>query len=286
MLAAASGEHISAPGASTALGARALVELRDVALAYGRGGTLAVEHLGLDIAEGELLAVVGPSGCGKSTLMKLVSGLARPTQGSVSVAGGPVTKPLKIVGMAFQNPTMLPWLTIRQNVMLPLKIVEPFKSQFREKRKTEFRARADALLATVGLAQFADKRPWQLSGGMLQRASLCRALIHNPKLLLLDEPFAALDQFTREELWLVLQELWMAKRPTVVLVTHDLREATFLASRIVVMKARPGTIVRERKIAFARPRGIDLTYANDFAEHMRDLRAAISDARVPTAEAR
>jgi NitT/TauT family transport system ATP-binding protein len=279
MRTAGNGED-SSPSVASAFGTRTLVELRDVALSYGRGGVLAVENFDLKIAEGELLAVVGPSGCGKSTLMKLISGLARPTQGSVLVADQPVAKPLKIVGMAFQNPTLLPWLTIRQNVMLPLKIVEPFKSEYREKRRTEFRAHANALLSTVGLAQFADKRPWQLSGGMLQRASLCRALIHDPKLLLLDEPFAALDQFTREELWLVLQDLWMSKRPTVVLVTHDLREATFLASRIVIMKARPGTIVHERKIRFARPRSIELTYANDFAEQTRDLRAAISDARI------
>ena len=119
------------------------------------------------------------------------------------------------VGMAFQNPTLLPWLTIRDNVMLPLKIVPPFRQEYRAKRKTEFRDRVEALLAQVGLTGFGDKYPWQLSGGMLQRASLCRALIHDPQLLLLDEPFGALDQFTREELWAIMQELWMTRKPTV-----------------------------------------------------------------------
>ena len=139
------------------------------------------------------------------------------------------------IGMAFQNPTMLPWLTIERNVMLPLKIVQPFRSEFRAKRKGEFRERVHALLAEVGLARFAGHYPWQLSGGMLQRANLCRALVHEPRLLLLDEPFGALDQFTREELWGALQTLWMKLKPTVLLVTHDLKEAGFLASRICVI---------------------------------------------------
>src|SRR5258708_1385845 len=266
-----------AAGASPAA-RRPLVELSQVDLAYP-GGTLAVKDLTLDVAEGELMAVVGPSGCGKSTLMKLVSGLVRPTKGRVAVAGRDVAGPLKIAGMAFQNPTMLPWLTIRQNVMLPLKIVEPFKAEFAANPKAEFRERGDALLATVGLADAGDKRPWQLSGGMLQRASLCRALIHDPKLLLLDEPFAALDQFTREELWAVLQALWMKKRPTVILVTHDLREATFLAGRVVVMTSRPGRVVREQAIPFPYPRTIELTYGNAFGGDTLALRGAIFDAR-------
>ncbi len=142
--------------------------------------------------------------------------------------------------MAYQNPTLLPWMNIRDNVMLPLKIVPPFRSEFSAKRKTEFRDRVEALLAQVGLAGFGDKYPWQLSGGMMQRANLCRALVHEPDLLLLDEPFGALDQFTREELWQIMQDLWMTKKTTVLLVTHDLREAGFLANRICVMSARPG----------------------------------------------
>src|SRR5207253_662860 len=142
----------------------------------------------------------------------------------------------------------------RDNVMLPLKIVPPFRQEYRAKKKSEFRDRADALLAQVGLKGFGDKHPWQLSGGMLQRASLCRALVHDPQLLLLDEPFGALDQFTREELWAIMQELWITRKPTVILVTHDLREAGYLANRIAVMRARPGRIVDDSVVPFARPR--------------------------------
>ncbi len=161
------------------------------------------------------------------------------------------------VGMAFQNPTLLPWLTIRDNVMLPLKIVPPFRQEYRAKRKTEFRDRVEALLDAGRLAGFGDKYPWQFSGGMMQRASLCRALIHDPQLLMLDEPFGALDQFTREELWAIMQDLWMTRKPTVLLVTHDLKEAGYLANRICVMQARPGRIIDDSVVPFPRPRTIE-----------------------------
>jgi NitT/TauT family transport system ATP-binding protein len=161
--------------------------------------------------------------------------------------------------------------------MLPLKIVQPFRSEFQAKRRTEFRDRVHALLAQVGLQDFAGKFPWQLSGGMQQRASLCRALIHDPKLLLLDEPFGALDHFTREALWGTMQELWMERRPTVLLVTHDLREAAYLATRICVMSARPGRIICDQDVSFARPRTIAMTYEHDFVALNQRLRALISD---------
>ena len=186
-----------------------------------------------------------------------MTGLISASSGYVFVAGREVGAEPVRVGMAFQNPTLLPWLTIRDNVMLPLKIVPPFRQEYRAKRKTEFRDRVEALLAQVGLAGFGDKYPWQLSGGMLQRASLCRALIHDPQLLMLDEPFGALDQFTREELWAIMQDLWMTRRPTVLLVTHDLKEAGYLANRICVMQARPGRIIDDSVVPFARPRTID-----------------------------
>jgi NitT/TauT family transport system ATP-binding protein len=186
--------------------------------------------------------------------------------------------------MAFQNPTMLPWLTVRENVMLPLKIVPPFREEYRAKRKTEFRDRAEALLKEVGLGQFGDKHPWQLSGGMLQRASLCRALIHEPQLLMLDEPFGALDQFTREELWSIMQDLWLKMRPTVLLVTHDLKEAGYLANRICVMRARPGQIVDDAEVPFARPRTIEMSYTPGFVSMTQRLRELIVTAR-PAKEA-
>ena len=174
---------------------------------------------------------------------------------------------------------MLPWLTIRENVMIPLKIVEPFRSDYARKKKGEYAERAEALLAQVGLKGFGDKRPWQLSGGMLQRASLCRALVHEPELLLLDEPFGALDQFTREELWDIMQTLWMDKRPTVLLVTHDLRESAYLANRICVMSSRPGRILETRDVGFARPRTLESSYAPEFATLVQQLRMRIAEAR-------
>jgi NitT/TauT family transport system ATP-binding protein len=253
------------------------IELEGVTLNYGRGEHQ-VKALGLTtigIARGDFVALVGPSGCGKSTILKLVTGLLSPSSGYVYVAGREVGADPVRVGMAFQNPTMLPWLTVRDNVMLPLKIVPPFREQYRQKRKAEFRDRADALLAEVGLADFGDKHPWQLSGGMLQRASLCRALIHEPQLLMLDEPFGALDQFTREELWGIMQELWMKMQPTVLLVTHDLKEAGFLANRICVMRARPGEIIDNAEVPLPRPRTIAMSFTPDFVEMTQRLRELI-----------
>ena len=196
------------------------IELSNVTLQYG-GGTLALAQTDLKIPKGDFVALVGPSGCGKSTILKLVAGLLKPSSGGVVVAkrevimAGSGASPNAVgasakvrIGLAFQNPTMLPWLTIRENVMIPLKIVEPFRQEWAKKKNREFAERAEELLAQVGLKGFGDKRPWQLSGGMLQRASLCRALIHEPQLLLLDEPFGALDQFTREELCEVAPEKW------------------------------------------------------------------------------
>ncbi len=262
------------------------VELEEVTLSYGRAEKK-IHALGLTnlrLKQGDFVALVGPSGCGKSTILKLVSGLINASTGYVYVAGRQVGAEPVRVGMAFQNPTMLPWLTVRENVMLPLKIVPPFRQDYRAKRKTEFRDRADALLKEVGLANFGDKRPWQLSGGMLQRASLCRALVHEPQLLMLDEPFGALDQFTREELWAIMQALWIKLRPTVLLVTHDLKEAGYLANRICVMRARPGQIIDDAEVPFPRPRTIEMSYTPAFVTMTQRLRELIVTAR-PVEEA-
>jgi NitT/TauT family transport system ATP-binding protein len=258
------------------------IKLTDVDLIYGSADpkqkdaqTLAVSSANLSIAHGEFLALVGPSGCGKSTLLKLVAGLARPSKGSVTVDGQEVTQPLKTVGMAFQNATLLPWRNILDNVMLPLEIVEPYRSRQRQEREAN-RDRAETLLAKVGLTGFADRMPWQLSGGMQQRAQLCRALIHEPSILLLDEPFAALDTFTREELWSVLQELWSFRKCTIILVTHELREAVYLAQTVHVMSARPGRIIKSSSIDIPRPRTLESTFQPDFVEIVHDLRHHIS----------
>jgi NitT/TauT family transport system ATP-binding protein len=259
------------------------IELEAASVVFGSGdkAVRALAPTTLDIREGEFVALVGPSGCGKSTILKLVSGLIAPAGGAVIVGGREASAKVLRIGMAFQNPTMLPWLTVEKNVMLPLKIVRPFRSEFRAKRKTAFRDRVHELLDQVGLKAFASSYPWQLSGGMLQRANLCRALVHEPRLLLLDEPFGALDQFTREELWGTLQSLWITHRPTVLLVTHDLREAGYLASRICVMSARPGRILDDSPVLFPRPRSVAMTYEPAFATLNQRLRELIVGASTP-----
>ena len=257
----------------------AFVELDGVSLRYGEAqGTLALERVDASIRAGEFAAVVGPSGCGKSSLMKLVTGLLPPTAGTIQVAGAAVKGPLKIVGMAFQNPTLLPWRDTLSNTMLPLEIVQPHRGRL-QRHKQEYVALARQLLASVGLAGFDDKQPWMLSGGMQQRASLCRALIHEPKLLMLDEPFAALDAFTREELWVVLQDLWLTRKFTCILVTHDLREAAYLADVIFVMSARPGRIIATHRIDLPRPRTLDMTFAPNFIDVVHQMRNQIGKAR-------
>jgi len=258
-----------------------LIRFDRVSVTYGTGAeaTEALTPTSLAVTEGDFVALVGPSGCGKSTLLKLAAELLKPSGGDIFFGGREIgAKPMR-VGMAFQSSTLLPWMTIRDNVMLPLKIVPPFRKHWRAKRSGEFRERADALLAQVGLIGFAEKFPWQLSGGMQQRANLCRALIHDPDLLLLDEPFGALDQFTREEMWGTLPELWMDRNVTVLLVTHDLREAAYLANRICVMSARPGRILEDRAVPFARPRTIDMTFEPGFAAVIQRLRGLIVHSR-------
>ena len=238
----------------------------------------AVEAIDLKIMQGEFIAIVGPSGCGKSTFMKLATGLKLPSRGKIMIDGEPVTGPLKVSGMAFQAPSLLPWRTTIDNVLLPLEIVEPYRRNFKAKRG-EYEERARQLLKKVGLAGYEDQFPWQLSGGMQQRASICRALIHEPKMLLLDEPFGALDAFTREELWCILRDLWTEQRFNVILVTHDLRESVFLADTVYVMSKSPGRIALKREIDLPRPRDLELTYTKEFIDIVHELRGHIGAIR-------
>jgi NitT/TauT family transport system ATP-binding protein len=256
------------------------VDIDDVTLTYrgATGAVLALQGTSLIVPQGEFAAVVGPSGCGKSSLMKLVTGLLPPDSGQIMIFGNRVRGPVKIAGMAFQNPNLLPWRTVTDNVLLPLEIVEPHRNRFR-RHKAQYRSEAVALLKTVGLDGFGQRHPWELSGGMQQRASLCRALIHHPALLMLDEPFASLDAFTREELWLVLRDLWQKIGFTVILVTHDLREATFLADRVHVMSARPGRIVMSKAVDLPRPRELDICFEPRFIDIVHELRAKIGEVR-------
>jgi len=243
-------------------------------MAYGRGAAAvrAIDEVTLDIARGEFIAVVGPSGCGKSSLMRLISGLHPPLGGTLTFEGRPITGPLRSVGMAFQNSNLLPWRNAIDNVLLPLEIVEPYRSSF---DKQKFSEKAKDLLHSVGLAGFTEKHPWELSGGMQQRTSICRALIHEPEILLLDEPFGALDAFTREELWCALRDLQAARKVTVMLVTHDLREAVFLADTVYVMSSRPGRIVRRCEVPIRRLRDLEVTYTQEFQDIVHELRSLI-----------
>jgi NitT/TauT family transport system ATP-binding protein len=258
------------------------VDFDQVWLAYNEDllaqNVFAVEDINLKVRRGEFIAIVGPSGCGKSTFMKLTTGLKMPSMGRIRIDGHPVTGPLKISGMAFQAPSLLPWRTTLDNVLLPLEIVEPYRSQFKDRRK-EYEERAKKLLASVGLGGMEKKFPWELSGGMQQRASICRALIHEPKMLLLDEPFGALDAFTREELWCTLRDLWEAQRFNVILVTHDLRESVFLADTVYCMSRSPGRFVVQREIPIPRTRDLEVTYTKEFSDIVLELRGHIGAMR-------
>ena len=273
---------------STTAGTRPFVDFDQVWLAYNpelqAQGQFAVEDISLQVTEGEFIAIVGPSGCGKSTFMKLATGLRMPSRGAIRIDGAPVTGPLKISGMSFQAPSLLPWRSTIDNVLLPLEIVEPHRSLFKA-RRGEYRERALQLLRSVGLGGYEDKLPHQLSGGMQQRASICRALIHEPKMLLLDEPFGALDAFTREELWCTLRDLWAARRFNVILVTHDLRESVFLADTVYVMSRSPGRFVVKRHIDLSRPRDLELTYTPAFIDIVHELRGHIGAIRQTSAAA-
>lgn len=252
------------------------IALESVDVVYGEGPdkVLAVTEASMTVSEGEFVAIVGPSGCGKSSLLKVVSGLHPIRKGSARIRGEEVTKPSSICGMAFQNATLLPWRTALDNVLLSLEVSPEYAADFRQ-RRNEYRDMAMEILTIVGLGDFASKYPWELSGGMQQRVSLSRALIHKPRLLLLDEPFGALDAFTREDLWSVLQKLWIELRPTVLLVTHDLREAVYLADTVYVFSPRPGRVLSRTEIDIPRPRSLETTFEPQFHERVSALRSQI-----------
>lgn len=259
---------------------RPFIRLSDVSLSYGEDDLPALSSTTIEIGKGEFVAVVGPSGCGKSSLLKLVAGLILPSTGKVIVDGKEVKQPLSTVGMAFQNSILLPWRTALENVMLPLEIVAGHRDRLKSERKV-YEARVSALLNEVGLHGIEDKHPWELSGGMQQRVSLCRSIIHAPELLLLDEPFAALDAFTREELWDNLQQLWLKNKFTAILVTHDLREAVYLADTVYVMSKRPGKILHIRRNEISRPRTQERSFEADFTAIVHELRSQIEHTRRP-----
>lgn len=232
-----------------------------------------LEDLTLSCETGSFTAVVGPSGCGKSTLTRLVSGLLIPDEGNVMLEGAPVRSPRATVGMAFQNPVLLEWRTILDNILLPLEIVANDLS-----RKAR-RERARHLLQLVGLEGFENSKPSQLSGGMRQRASLCRALVHRPKVLILDEPFGALDAFTREDLWQVMTDLRAKESFTCMLITHDLRESVFLADQIIVLSGRPASVQHVVDVDLGPVRTIETLYEPEAVAILAELRRQIQIAQ-------
>ncbi|MEM8798216.1 MAG: ABC transporter ATP-binding protein [Pseudomonadota bacterium] len=251
------------------------IELESVTHAYKTaGGELPVLNgLSLQMDPGSFTAIVGPSGCGKSTLTRLVAGLMIPDEGVVKLHGERVVSPRSTVGMAFQNPVLLEWRTILSNVLLPLEIVPNDLS------KKEQEARGRELLSMVGLEGFEDKKPSELSGGMRQRASLCRALVHRPEVLILDEPFGALDAFTREDLWQIMHDIRMREKVTTLLITHDLRECVFLADEIVVLSGRPATCQFSAPSPLPEDRTIEDLYAPEPTKLLAELRRQIQIAQ-------
>jgi len=249
-----------------------LLVVEDLRMGYRQpGGWLPVlDGLTFQVAEGEFLCLVGPSGCGKTTLLRLVAGLEQPTAGQVCLAGQKVDRPHRAVGIVFQQPTLMAWRTVAANVALPLE-VDGFRTE-------EARQQARALVDLVGLAGFERAYPAQLSGGMAQRVALARALVHDPRLLLLDEPFGALDALTRERMGQELVRIWQARRKTVVMVTHSVSEAAFLADRILVLSPRPASIVAEIAVDLPRPRTPETLETPAFGALARRVREALDRA--------
>jgi NitT/TauT family transport system ATP-binding protein len=229
-----------------------------------RGDVLALEDISFSIAVGEFVSIVGPSGCGKSTLLRCLCGLERPTHGSVEIDGTELRGYPKSLGMVFQRDVLLDWRTVVDNVLLQVEI--------RGGRRREWRDRARELLAAYGLSGFENRYPWELSGGMRQRVAICRAMIDNPELLLMDEPFGALDAFTRDELNLDLQRIWQESGKTIVFVTHSIPEAVFLSDRVFVMAARPGRLLEIVNIAIPRPRPLAVRDTGGFGAYSARIR--------------
>jgi NitT/TauT family transport system ATP-binding protein len=238
------------------------VSLKDITKRYD-SGVAALGRLDFDVRKGEFVSLLGPSGCGKSTALRIIAGLSAPTSGTVRVAGGG-----RSIGFVFQEPTLMPWASVRDNVALPLKLAH--------RPRADIGGHVEAALARVGLAEFAASYPRELSGGMRMRVSLARALVTDPDILLMDEPFAALDEITRFRLNNDLLGLWRDLRKTVVFVTHSVFESVYLSRRVVVMTPRPGRIGAEYRIDTAEPRGEDFRTSAEYAAYCREVSIGLS----------
>jgi NitT/TauT family transport system ATP-binding protein len=241
--------------------------VRIAALKKSFGDLEAIRQISFDVADGEFLSVLGPSGCGKSTLLMMIAGVIDPSAGEIQIKGANVAGPRREVGVVFQSPVLLPWRTVLQNVLFPIELLKLPRAPYRQ--------RATELLRMAKIDEFAGMLPRQLSGGMRQRVAICRALVHDPSILLMDEPFSALDAITRDEMAVELQRIWQANRKTVIFVTHSIREAAFLSDRVLVMGRRPATIIDELAINLPRPRHIAVTEDENFNRLVRHLRKAI-----------
>lgn len=245
----------------------ALISARGLKKTYYLAGGQAIEALSdvdFDVRSGEFISIVGPSGCGKSTLLKILAGLLPYREGEVELAGKPIGGPNPEIGMVFQSPVLLPWRTILENILLPI--------EFRRAPLKEFQGRARSLLKTVGLEGFEDRYPMELSGGMQQRAAIVRALIQDPKVLLMDEPFGALDAMTREQMNLEVLRIWQESRKTILFVTHSISEAVFLASRVFVMTVRPARLAEIIDIDIPYPRDLSVINTDKFGEYSTSIR--------------
>jgi len=252
------------------MGRAIVIEILDLDMTYQPTGgkpVRALDGVNMKVARGEFISLIGPSGCGKSTLLKIVAGLYRRTSGVVSIDGRQVTGPSRDIGMVFQGPVLLPWRTVLQNVLLPVEV--------RHLDANSYHERALVLLATMGLEDFRDSYPYQLSGGMQQRVSIARALIQDPAILLMDEPFAALDAMTRESMNLELLRIWSGSGKTVIFVTHSISEAVFLSTRVAVMSSRPGRVLDIVDVDLPMPRTLDVMAAPEFGRLAVYLRARL-----------
>jgi NitT/TauT family transport system ATP-binding protein len=248
------------------------VEVAEVSKIYrsGRGDPVeAVSSANFTVSQGQFVAILGPSGCGKSTLLMMVGGLEAVTTGRIAIDGAAMTGPRTDIGIMFQDATLLPWKSAVENVLFPIRVLKRPVDKYWDA--------AHALLDRVGLNGFAHKKPHELSGGMRQRVAICRALVYDPALLLMDEPFSALDAITRDEMNELLLDLWQQYTKTALFVTHSIREAVFLADRVLVMTRRPSKIVEDLTIPFPRPRSLDIGETREFNEICRHLRAQIED---------
>lgn len=251
------------------------VAIENVSMTFKRAGNSvhALDQVNLDVRAGEFISVVGPSGCGKSTLLKLITGLRAPTGGRIVVNDRVVSGPRSDVGIVFQSPVLLPWRTTLENVMLPVDILRL------DKRKYE--ARAHELLKLVGIESFAQAYPQELSGGMQQRAAIARALVYDAPILIMDEPFGALDAMTREQMNVEVQRIWEGSGKTVIFITHSIPEAVLLADRVVLMSPRPGRILKIMDIAIPRSRTLDDMVTPAFGNYVREIRAAFGATNTP-----